>query len=125
MLFLKRYCFDIVNRIAEYQAIRNNVYTKKAVHCDSGKFDFSDTHISDVFTSPPYVGLVDYHEQHRYAYELLDLEDNSNLEIGSKKNGSSKRAISDYKRSMTAVFDNVASYMPSKEKVIIIVHDKF
>ena len=24
-----------------------------------------------VFTSPPYPGLIDYHEQHRYAYELL------------------------------------------------------
>jgi hypothetical protein len=24
-----------------------------------------------VVTSPPYPGLIDYHEQHRYAYELL------------------------------------------------------
>ena len=28
-----------------------------------------------VFTSPPYPGLIDYHEQHRYAYELLGLVD--------------------------------------------------
>ena len=28
-----------------------------------------------VITSPPYPGLIDYHEQHRYAYELLGLED--------------------------------------------------
>ena len=26
-------------------------------------------------TSPPYPGLIDYHEQHRYAYELLGLDD--------------------------------------------------
>ena len=28
-----------------------------------------------VVTSPPYPGLIDYHEQHRYAYELLGLDD--------------------------------------------------
>ena len=28
-----------------------------------------------VVTSPPYPGLIDYHEQHRYAYELLGLAD--------------------------------------------------
>ena len=28
-----------------------------------------------VVTSPPYPGLIDYHEQHRYAYALLGLDD--------------------------------------------------
>ena len=38
-----------------------------------------DTQLEDRFdailTSPPYPGLIDYHEQHRYAYELLGLDD--------------------------------------------------
>ena len=32
------------------------------------------TAIDAVVTSPPYPGLIDYHEQHRYAYELLGLD---------------------------------------------------
>ena len=36
-----------------------------------------------IVTSPPYPGLIDYHEQHRYAYELLGLDDRRELEIGA------------------------------------------
>ena len=124
MSFLKRYCSDTVNRIAQYQSIRKDVYTK-VKHGDSSQFDFSETRISDVFTSPPYVGLVDYHEQHRYAYELLGLDDNSKAEIGSKRSGSSKRAIWNYKQGITAVFKNTAKYLPRDGTVIIVVNDKF
>ena len=31
--------------------------------------------VDGIITSPPYPGLIDYHEQHRYAYELLGLAD--------------------------------------------------
>ena len=27
--------------------------------------------IAGIFCSPPYVGQIDYHEQHAYAYDLL------------------------------------------------------
>ena len=43
-----------------------------------------------VITSPPYPGLIDYHEQHRYAYELLGLEEQRDLELGK---GSTKAAL--------------------------------
>jgi hypothetical protein len=36
-----------------------------------------------VVTSPPYPGIIDYHEQHRYAYELLGLDDLRVSEIGA------------------------------------------
>ena len=78
MIFLKRYCNDAVKRIEEFQVLRQNVYTK-ALHGDSRLFDFSNIKIDNVFTSPPYIGLLDYHEQHRYAYELLNIKDNSNF----------------------------------------------
>ena len=29
--------------------------------------------IAGIFSSPPYVGLIDYHEQHAYAYLLIHL----------------------------------------------------
>ena len=35
-----------------------------------------------VVTSPPYPGLIDYHEQHVYAFELLGLERRDEDEIG-------------------------------------------
>jgi hypothetical protein len=40
-----------------------------------------------VITSPPYPGLIDYHEQHRYAYELLGLDDRATDEIGPRPTG--------------------------------------
>ena len=30
--------------------------------------------INGIFSSPPYVGLIDYHEQHAYAYDLFGFE---------------------------------------------------
>ena len=46
-----------------------------------------------VFTSPPYPGLIDYHEQHRYAYELLGLTDRRAEEIGAAAAGRGRDAV--------------------------------
>ena len=51
-----------------------------------------------VVTSPPYPGLIDYHEQHRYAYELLGLDDRRELEVGAAAAGTSKAALAAYSR---------------------------
>jgi hypothetical protein len=124
VIFLKRYCNDVVQRIDKFNQIRNDVYTK-AIYGDSRVFDFTETKINDVFTSPPYIGLIDYHEQHRYAYELLGLEDNSTLEIGSRKNGASKKAISNYKKNMIKTIKNITESSFDRNGVfIIVVNDK-
>ncbi len=123
-IFLKRYCKDVVKRISEFQHIRKNVYTKP-IHGDSSTFDFSNIKISHVFTSPPYIGLIDYHDQHKYAYELLGLEDNSHLEIGRKKEGTSKNAIANYKRGISKTIKNIQeSSFDKNSRFIIIVNDK-
>ena len=49
-----------------------------------------------VITSPPYPGLIDYHEQHRYAYELLGLEDLRGLGLGAGAAGTSVAALARY-----------------------------
>lgn len=124
MIFLKRYCKDVLKRIEEFQHIRKDIYTKP-IHGDSSVFNFSNMKISHVFTSPPYIGLIDYHDQHKYAYELLGLDDNSDFEIGRRKNGSSKKAISDYKKGISKTIRNITeSLFDKNSRFIIVVNDK-
>lgn len=37
--------------------------------------------IRGIFSSPPYVGQIDYHEQHAYAYDLFSFERKDEFEI--------------------------------------------
>ena len=60
-----------------------------------------------VVTSPPYPGLIDYHEQHRYAYELLGLDDRRELELGPAERGVSAKAIRDYVDGIAEALANV------------------
>lgn len=127
MIFIKRYCKDVLQRITDFQTLRTDVYTKSFC-ADSRTFDFSriSDQIDGIITSPPYVGLIDYHEQHRYAYELLGIKDNSKNEIGIKKNGNGKQAIEDYKKNITKVFQNIADNVLDQKngKIIIVVNDR-
>ena len=52
------------------------------LHGDARELDLAGP-FDAVVTSPPYPGLIDYHEQHRYAYELLGLDDLREREIGA------------------------------------------
>ena len=51
--------------------------------------------------------MIDYHEQHRYAYELLALDDRRELEVGAAAAGTSKRAIAAYCDGIVDVLANV------------------
>ena len=128
MMFLKRYCKDVLNRLIEFDELRNDVFTKTFFR-DSRKFNFSEySHkIDGLITSPPYAGLLNYHEQHRYAYELFGIKDNSINEIGSRNKGTSKTAISKYKCDITKVFKNITDNALDHKngKIIIVVNDKF
>jgi hypothetical protein len=74
-----------------------------------------------VLTSPPYPGLIDYHEQHRYAYELLDLEERRELELGK---GSTKSALEDYKEGIALALANAASALAPGAPLLIVVNDR-
>ncbi|MCD6434627.1 MAG: hypothetical protein J7L14_03370 [Candidatus Diapherotrites archaeon] len=80
--------------------------------------------IDGVITSPPYVGLIDYHEQHRYAYELLGLPTNGEDEIGASFKGNSQSAKEAYQREIASVFAHTGEYMDSGKRVIIVVRDR-
>jgi DNA modification methylase len=81
--------------------------------------------IDGIFTSPPYVGQIDYHEQHIYAYELLGFERNDDLEIGPKKAGRSRKAREDYIEGISHVFRNVNQYLKDDSRIFIVANDRF
>jgi len=120
MGFLTRYSVDIYNRIAEFQKIRKDC-SVRLIHGDSRNIEFPRN--SGVITSPPYVGLIDYHEQHRYAYELLGLEDRSEMEIGAKSAKNGKKAIEAYCESVTKVISALSR--ATRGPIIFVVNDKY
>lgn len=119
--FLKRYSLDTLERIKEFAARRTNA-SVEVYHADSRQVVFPA--IDGVITSPPYVGLIDYHEQHAYAYHLLGLEDNRHCEIGPAANGSSQKAQKQYQEDVAEVFRRAASSMPSGGRMIVVANDR-
>jgi len=120
--FLRRYSLDTIRRIEEFAAIQT--CAKVTVLNDDARYVDLPDQISGIITSPPYVGLIDYHEQHRYAYELLDLADKSDLEIGAAARGSSQAAKRAYREDIVAVFARAAGHMERGAPAIVVVHDK-
>jgi len=81
--------------------------------------------IDGIFTSPPYVGQIDYHDQHIYAYELFGFPRKDELEIGPKRKGKSRRAQQDYVHDIAAVFRNFLPYLKPNAKVFVVANDRF
>jgi hypothetical protein len=119
--FLKRYSIDTLHRISEFADLRTNAKVD-IEHADCRKATFPS--IDGVITSPPYVGLIDYHEQHAYAYHLLGLEDNRESEIGPAMNGSSQKAKHQYQEDIANVFRRAVDSMPRGGRLIVIAADR-
>jgi len=118
--FIKRYSLDTSRRIEEFSLIRSDAKVK-IHHSDSRLARFPE--IDGVITSPPYVGLIDYHEQHAYAYHLLGLKDRRYAEIGPASKGSSVNARRQYQLNIARVFQKSVKSMKSGGKLIIVAHD--
>jgi len=121
--FLHRYTLDAFSRVREYSKIRTKANVR-VIHDDSRTVTLPKG-IDMLFTSPPYLGLIDYHEQHKYAYELLGLKNNEIREIGAAKNGQSEQAKSDYIKGINGVLLHTREYMAKKSLAIIVVNDKY
>jgi len=121
--FLDRYTIDALYRVTEFSQIRTDAIVK-VIHDDSRTVSLPKG-IDMIFTSPPYLGLIDYHDQHRYAYELLGLKNNETREIGAAKNGQSDEAKREYIKGINDVILNTREYMANNALAIIVVHDKF
>lgn len=129
MKFINRYSWDTIRRIKEFDNLRTNTVIK-IIQDDSRSVDFAKIvgykggKFDGIFTSPPYVGLIDYHDQHRYAYELFGFDDNGFNEIGPASKGRSWEAKEEYKKNIIAVFQNVNKYLKPKAKIFVVVNDR-
>jgi len=121
--FLNRYSLDALKRIKEFHQIRKDV-SVQVIFGDARRVDFPDG-IDLVLTSPPYVGIIDYHEQHRYAYELLGLTWRAEEEIGPAFKGNSKLAQQEYIEQIAAVFTHLRPRLTPHATVVIIVNDRY
>jgi hypothetical protein len=121
--FLRRYALDTLQRIKDFSHVRRRGRAADVLHGDArevtlaGRFDA-------LITSPPYPGLIDYHEQHRYAYELLELEDLSGLELGSGAQGTSVAALARYVEGVAAVLSHARRALRARAPVVIVVNDR-
>jgi hypothetical protein len=68
--------------------------------------------------------LIDYHEQHRYAYELLGLDDRRELEVGAALAGTSRAALAAYADGIVAAFLNAKKSLPKGAPFVIVVNDR-
>lgn len=133
------YCQDTVKRLYEFSRIR----TKTMQYCLSGdsrtiniidqiKSNFPDfanliekQKIKGIFSSPPYVGLIDYHEQHAYAYDLFGFERRDDLEIGPLFKGQGQAARLSYIDGISDVLNNCKRFLSEDYDVFLVANDKY
>ena len=136
---LRRYTRDTISRIETFSKLREDVFAE-VLNADSTSVNvfkeikkknkafseiLSKRKIDGIFTSPPYLGLIDYHEQHAYAYELFDIERKDDQEIGRMSNGSSQKAQQEYVRGISEVLLNMKKYMKDDAHIFIVANDSF
>jgi len=80
--------------------------------------------IKGIFSSPPYVGLIDYHEQHAYAYDLFGFERKDELEIGPLYKGKGKEAKESYVQGISDVLNNCKKFLVDDYDVFLVANDR-
>lgn len=135
----ERYCEDTIKRLAQFDKLRTNTY-QICITGDSRKADLfkeleekypsfaelaKKQKIKGIFSSPPYVGLIDYHEQHAYAYDLYGFERQDELEIGPLYRGRGREAKKSYMESIASVLINCKPFLVKDYDVFIVANDKF
>lgn len=135
----KQYALDTIKRIDEYSNLKTKSH-QIVISADSRNVDIpaeaknineelytllQKNKIKGIFTSPPYVGNIDYHEQHAYAYELFGLKRKDNCEIGPLFKGKVKAARESYVKGISDVLINCKKFMVNNYHVFIVANDKF
>jgi len=126
---LRRYTKDTIKRLNEFDKLRSEkeITVLKGDSTNiklENELDFYPE-IDGIITSPPYVGIIDYHAQHKYAYDIFDLEWNEEKEIGPAKKGTSKNSQKEYQDLIIQALKNLKKYLKSDGLVFFVANDKF
>jgi len=135
----ERYSKDTIKRLTEFNSLRTDTFQ----HCftaDARNFDLNNEikkvnsvfsellkheKIAGIFSSPPYVGLIDYHEQHAYAYDLFGFDRRDELEIGPLSKGQGREAKESYVNGISDVLNNCKKYLCDDYSVFLVANDKY
>ena len=132
-----RYCNDTLKRLRQFADLRTPT-TQICLTGDARQLDiFAELQrhqpsssitrqgIKGVFSSPPYVGLIDYHQQHAYAYDMFKFKRRDLLEIGALSRGQSKRARDDYVCGIAQVLSNCQRFLVPDHHIFLVANDKY
>lgn len=133
------YSKDTVKRLVHYDKIRKDTF-HTCLTGDSRNIDIIEglkkrnpdfaklvekQKIKGIFSSPPYVGLIDYHEQHAYAYDLFGFERKDELEIGPLFKGQGREAKQSYIQGLSDVLNNAKKYLVRDYDIFLVANDKY
>lgn len=134
----KRYSKDTVKRLSEFDELRTDTL-QRCLTGDSRTIDIvssleeknpelaeivREKKIDGIFSSPPYIGLIDYHEQHAYAYDLFGFERKDELEIGPLYKGKGQEARDSYVEGIASVLKNSKTYLKEDYDIFLVANDK-
>ena len=135
----RRYSIDTINRLLQFDKLRTNTMQLSLVG-DSRNINLIEEvkkknpklaekilkeGISGIFSSPPYVGLINYHEQHAYAYEIFGFERKDDAEIGPLFKGQGKEARESYVKGIANVLLNCKRFLKKDYNVFLVANDKY
>mgnify|MGYP001030546143 CR=1 FL=1 len=133
------YTIDTLNRLKEFDKLRTNTF-QVCLTGDSRTMDIYEEikkinpdfaerllkqKIRGIFSSPPYVGLIDYHEQHAYAYEIFGFRRNDDLEIGPMFKGQGEEQRKSYIKGIAEVLINCKKSLQDDYDIFLVANDKF
>lgn len=136
--WFNRYANDTLSRLKEFKVIRSSSHwltisrdsrtvniANELKYRNKELFNiFKKQKIKGIFSSPPYVGQIDYHEQHAYAYDLLNFERKDDLEIGPLYKGKGIEAQNSYIEGISKVLLNAKKYLVEDYDVFLVANDK-
>ncbi|MBA2494572.1 MAG: site-specific DNA-methyltransferase, partial [Acidobacteria bacterium] len=135
----ERYCKDTVGRLKYFEKLKTDTH-QICLNGNSETLDIISAlkkknpefaqlaekqKIKGIFSSPPYVGLIDYHEQHAYAYDLFGFERKDAQEIGALFKKQSKQAQQDYANGIANVLNNCKRFLAEDFDIFLVANDKY
>lgn len=134
----ERYCNDTIQRFQEFAKLKTNtlqiclngnaenlaIFSAQQQQQPALYEIAAGQKIRGIFSSPPYVGLIDYHEQHAYAYDLFGFERKDDQEIGSMSKKQNKQAQQLYIEGISNVLCNCRPFLVEDYDIFLVANDK-